>query len=610
MKLLSPLKEKFAQIFSPQAKKLKRFQKQHQLDKYLVSSFNKSKLPSLKQLKHLTKVLNPRERRKIIGAFAFVGLAVVILIIQGYLLLTTTIPRVGGEYSEGLIGAPRFINPILATTNDVDADLSRLIFSGLLRRDSNNQLVPDLATSYEISTDQLTYTFHLRTNVKWHDGEKFKADDVIFTIAAIQDPEFRSPLSRSFRGIIAEKIDDATVKFTLKEPFAPFLELLMVGILPEHLWYNIPANTADLAELNKQPIGTGPWQFDSFKKDRTGNIKSYTLTPNADYYGQKPYLQKIIFKFYNDFISAIDAFKSKEVMAIAYLPQDLKIELKKYKNLNYHELSQPQYTAIFFNQKKNELLEADYIRQALTLAIDKQKIITEAFNGNGTAIDGPILPGIEMASDIKKYNYDPQGAVTLLEKNGWNMQSTTTADGISEQIRVKKSWVLTITLTTVNQPENVKAAEIIKKLWGQIGVKTELRIVDKSKIVQDVIKNRDYEALLFGENIGADPDPFPFWHSSQNSYPGLNLAIFSNHQADTLLEEARKTNDWEIRKRDYTAFQKIIAEQLPAVFLCNSTYLYPQDKKIRGFNLSGITTPADRFANINKWYINTRRVAK
>lgn len=608
--LLPSIRKKIADFFSPQSKKLKQFQKQHQLDKYLVSSFNKTKLPSLKQLKHLLKVLNKGEKKRVVIILSIIVVAVIALTVQGYLLATTAIPTHGGEYSEALVGSPRFINPILAQTNDVDLDLSRLIFSGLLKRDTNQQLVPDLAKDYQISDDRLTYTFILRDDVKWHDGEKFKADDVVFTIASIQDPQFRSPLSRSFRGITAEKIDDLTVKFTLKEPFAPFLGLLTVGILPEHLWYNIAPDTADLAELNKLPVGTGPWQFDSFKKDRSGNIKSYILVPNDNYYGDKPYLNKVIFKFYADFVSAIDAIKNKEVMAMAYLPKDLKTELKKYKNINYNNLEQPQYTAVFFNQRKNELLAADYIRQALALAMDKQKIVNEAFSGNGKIIDGPILPGIDLNPDIKKYNYDPEAAVAILEKNGWKMVATTTADGLTEQIRVKKDWILTITITTVNQSENIKTAEIIKKLWDQIGVKTELKIVDKSKIIQDVIKARDYEALLFGENLGSDPDPFPFWHSSQNAYPGLNLAIFSNKQVDTLLENARKSSDWEERKKSYVAFQKIVAEELPAIFLFNSTYLYPQAKTLKGLNLQSITTPADRFANIDQWYIKSRRVWK
>lgn len=610
MNPLSSLGKKLSNSFSRRKRKLKKIEKQHHLDKNLVSDLNRSKFPTLKQIKHLPKVLDKKEKRRAQVLSVIIFICLIILLGKAYMFFTVAMPKSGGQYVEGLIGSPRFINPILAQTNDVDLDLSKMIFSGLLKRDQNRQLAPDLAERYEISEDQLIYTFYLRKDVRWHDDTPFKTDDIIFTVASIQDPDFKSPLSRSFRGITAEKIDDYTVKFILPEPYAPFLGLLTFGILPEHLWYSVPPVNADLAELNKRPVGTGPWKFDLFKKDRHGAIKSYTFVNNPDYYGDKPYLKKIIFKFYGDFISAVDALKSKDVDGIAYLPKEYKQELKKYKNINYHNLDQPQYTAIFFNQRENELLKADYIRQVLALATDKERIIREAFDLTGKVIDGPTLPGIETNPDIKKYKYDPQAAVDLLDKNEWQMTSTTTVDGITYQVRKKNNWDLEIILTTVDQPENVKTAEIIKETWDQIGIRTILNIVDKSKILQEVIKPRQYEVLLFGENLGSDPDPFPFWHSSQNEYPGLNLAIFTDKTVDKLLEDARKTNDWEERKEKYLKFQEIVAEQLPAIFLYNPTYTYPQNKKLQGFNLFGIADPADRFANLPEWYVKTRRVWK
>lgn len=588
---------------------MRKFQKQHHFDKQLVSFLNKSKFPTFKQWRYLPKILNPKERRRLSILSLIIFVAVLSFLISGYLLLTVAVPKAGGEYVEGLIGSPRFINPILAQT-DADKDLSHLIFSGLLKYDKHRQLAPDLAASYEISDDQLIYTFHLKNNIFWHDGENFGADDVVFTIAAIQDPEFNSPLSRGFRGITAEKIDNQTVRFILKEPFAPFLGSLTVGILPEHLWYAVPPSNAGLTELNRAPIGTGAWKFEKSTKDKIGVIKSYTLAKNIGYYGEQSYLNKIIFKFYGDFISAVDALKTKDVEGLAYLPKDLSAELIKYKNLNYHYLDQSQYTAIFFNQRNNELLKTDYIRQAIALSIDKEVIVKDILGSDGRVAQGPTLPGIDINPAIKIYNYDPEAAVQLLEKNGWPLISTTTEDGLTKQIRAKKSWELRLKLTTVDQPTNVKTAELVKISLEQIGFGIDLKLVDKSKILQEVINQRDYELLLFAENLGTDPDPFPFWHSSQNEYPGLNLAIFTDRQADKLLEDARKTNNWEERKIKYLEFQKIIAEALPAVFLYNTTYTYPQDKVIKGFNLSGVASPADRFANISDWFIKTKRVWK
>jgi peptide/nickel transport system substrate-binding protein len=606
MALLS-FRDKIVNSFSRRKKSLRKFQKQHHLDKQLVSVLNKSKFPTLRQIRYLSKVLNKRERKQV-SVLSFVLVAsIALFVINGYVLATESVPRAGGEYSEGLIGSPRFINPVLAQT-DADKDLSSLIFSGLLKYDDRRQLVSDLADSFEVSEDRLIYTFHLRQNVLWHDGDSFDADDVIFTIASIQDPEFSSPLSRSFRGIIAEKVDDYTVNFILKEPFAPFLGLLTVGILPEHLWYIIPPANTDLTELNKAPIGTGAWSFEKFTKDRTGVIKSYILVRNDDYYGNKPYLDRLSFKFYGDFISAVEALKSKDVQGIAYLPKEFGGDLAKYKNLDYHNLDQPQYTALFFNQRNNELLMADYIRQAIAMSIEKKKIVRDIFSSDGRVADGLSLPGIGVNPDITIYDYSPQTAVELLEKNGWELTSTTTEDGIVQQVRKKNNWYLEMRLTTVDQPINIETAEFIKRSLEQIGFNITLDIVDRSKILQEAINTRDYESLLFAENLGTDPDPFAFWHSSQNEYPGLNLAIFTDKTVDTLLEDARKISDWEERKEKYLEFQKIISEKLPAIFLFNATYTYPQDVKLKGFDLYGIAVPSDRFANLNEWFVKTKRI--
>jgi len=200
--------------------------------------------------------------------------------------------------------------------------------------------------------------------------------------------------------------------------------------------------------------------------------------------------------------------------------------------------------------------------------------------------------------------------VSLLEKNGWSLVSTTTDEGLTQQFRTKKDYSLEITLTTADQPQYVEVAQIIKSNWEQIGFKVNLNIVDKTKIVADNIASRKYEALLFSQNMSSDPDPFAFWHSSQNEYPGANLAVFTNKQVDQLLEDGRKNIDVEKRTKNYWEFQKILAKELPVIFLYSSTYTYAQDKSIKGFDVSQISFYYDRFANINEWYIKTKRVLK
>lgn len=601
------LRKKIFLFFDRQAVSLRKFEKQHHLDRLLVVSLNHSKKIGLKQLKYLPKFLSYKEKRQVNILLVVAVISGFFLLIQGLLLLTNIKPSFGGEYIEGVVGSPLFINPILASSNSVDGDLSRLIFSSLVQYDNNRNIVADLAENFEISEDQLTYTFFLRQNVKWHDGEPFKADDVIFTFSSIQDSQFKSPFNKRFQGMRAEKIDDYTVKFILKEPFAPFLSMLTFGILPEHLWYNIPPSNADLNELNKKPVGTGPWRFDNLKKDKTGVIKSYTLSVNKDYYGKKPYLSKITFKFYGDNGSVIEALKSQSIDGIGFLPQEYKDELKKHKNIVLNQLQQPQYAAIFFNQKKNTLLQADYIRQALALSLDKNKIISEIFGNSAKMIDAPLLPGFFDSSEINRYNYDPEAAVALLEKNNWKLVATTTENGLIEQLRVKKDWNLEIKLTLPDQPQYVEFAKRIKESWNQIGIRVNLEIVDKSKIVQENINGRKYEALLFSYNLLSDPDPFAFWHSSQSEYPGSNLAVFYNKKLDGILEVSRKNNDRNYRQEQYSEFQKITSTELPAIFLYTPYYIYPQNKMIKGFEMVAILRYSDRFFSLSNWYVKTKR---
>jgi peptide/nickel transport system substrate-binding protein len=602
--------KKINRLFDRQNLKLKKFGKQYYFDKKLIAGLSKNNKLSLRHFKYLPKFLTDGEKKQLSFLFIVILICLTVLGINAFFSFTEVIARSGGRYIEGLVGSPRFINPILSQTNSVDGDLSRLIFSSLLTYDKDHRLTTDLAERYEISEDQLTYTFYLRQDVKWHDGENFDADDIIFTVSSIQDPEFKSPLRRRFTGVVCEKVDDYTVKFTLKESFSPFLSMLTFGILPEHLWYSILPANADLNELNKKPIGSGAWKIVNLKKDRQGIIKSYTLGVNKDYYGDKPLLSELVFKFYPDDLSAIDALKSRSVYGIAYLAKELKAELKKHKNINYHELGQPQYTAVFFNQKNNALLQADYIREVLALATDKKRIIAEVFDGEAKSLDAPILPSIENNPDIVKHVYDLEKAVALLESNGWVLEAKTNDEGITEQFRVKKNQELKITLTTADQSQYIAVANLLKETWEQIGFKTTIEIVDRNKILQDNIATRKYEALLFAQNMATDPDPFAFWHSSQNEYPGANLAIFSDKRVDELLESGRRVNDSEERSKFYWEFQKIVSTKLPVIFLYSPTYTYPQDNRVRGFEVSFISSYSLRFTNLSEWYVRTKRVLK
>ncbi|MFH1838355.1 MAG: ABC transporter substrate-binding protein [Candidatus Kuenenbacteria bacterium] len=596
----------------------------------LIKNLQSRQLPNIKQFKYLLRFLNKKEKWIIKGLSILIIFCFIFLFVRLYFSQTIEIPKNGGEYSEGLVGANQYINPILAPINDVDSDICQLVFSGLLKYNKEQEVIPDLAEKYEISKDQKKYTFFLRKDVLWHDKKKFSADDVIFTIQSIQDSKYKSPLLKNFEGVKIEKKDDYTVQFTLEKPFIPFLSSLVVGIIPSHLWNNIPSNQVNLAIYNLKPIGTGPFQFLSLIKDQRGLIQSYVLKRNSFYYGKKSFLNKIVFKFYPDFNKAISDLKIKKIDGLNYLPKDFLFkELNKtisQKDFIFHALYLPQYMAVFLNQQKNPLLKEKNVREALILALDKQKIIDEALEQGGEIVDAPILKGqIGYNPKIKKYNYDPEKAKQLLDKAGWKLKKENqqknkkinskievkkTIEDIEKSFFYKKNKELKIVLTTIDQPENIKVTQMIQKFWQNIGIKVDLKIIDSKDIQKEIIESKNYEALFYGNNVGFDPDPYPFWHSSQIQYPGLNLALYSNKQADLLLEEARKISDLKQRELKYLKFQDILTEDLPAIFLYNSTHTFVVDKKIKGITVEQIINPSDRFIDIENWYLKIKRKFK
>ncbi|MDP3964692.1 MAG: ABC transporter substrate-binding protein [bacterium] len=557
--------------------------------------------PAARQWGGLFQIFSRTERRFFWGLVLIFVISLSTLGVRLYQRSTVLIPEAGGEYVEGVVGNPTYINPVLAQSNDADLDISRLVFSGLFTHDAAGETVPDMATGYELSEDQKVYTIHLREGITWHDGQPLTSNDVLSTIGFIQDSTIKSPLAGNLRGVTASAPDDLTVVLTLTEPFAPFLSSLTFGILPAHIWNEIPLQSFHLAETNLKPIGTGAYKFHELKKDRRGNIKSYTLVRNEGFYDRAAYIKKITFKFYPDLESLVEAGRKKQVEGLGYVPKESKESLAKNKQIINRLLRLPQYTAVFLNQK-NTLLSKPEVKQALAHSINKQGVIDEVLNGEGEAIDGPILPGyVGYNPEIRKYEFDPVRAMEILDEAGWTM-----AEG--EELRTKDGQELQFTLTTIDQPDFVASANMLKDFWQKIGVGVVIQIIDPNRIQRYVIKPRDFEALLVGEIVGTDPDPYPFWHSSQGRDPGLNLSVFVNKDVDQLLEEARKITDLEQRRIKYLHFQNIIADELPALFLYNPTYTYGLPEKIQGFEQERITVPSDRFVNITNWYINTKRV--
>jgi peptide/nickel transport system substrate-binding protein len=574
--------------------------KETDINHQLLAKVNLKKIPGWHQLKQLPKVLDKQEKIRFRLAYTLLIFSVIGLFGVWYNKNSSSQADHGGAYTEGLIGAPNFINPAFATS-DVDRDLVKLVFAGLMNTDNNGNLVPDLASGYSIDAAQKIYTFELRNDVKWHDDMPFTADDVVFTVERIKNPEYKSPLRSSFNGVTVNKLDDYRVQFILDKPFAAFLSILTIGILPEHLWYSIPDFGAELAELNKKPIGCGPYKFETLTKDSSGNVKNYILSSNHNYHLGRPYIDELTLKFYSDFETAASALQNKNVDGLMYLPKSYKEEIKNH-SVVYKNLQSPQYTALFFNPQQNGLLNDVKFRRALALATDKNKILQDALNNDGQVIQGPILPGsLGYDENIKDTDYDLEAAKKELESLGWTLKE-------GSNIRQKNEQELTLKLTTIDQEENTEAANILKEAWENLGIKVELDIIAKSKVRQDIIEPRNYQVLLYGQIVNVNAGPYPFWHSSQISAPGLNLSIFNNSDIDKTLEKLRNSNN-DLEKADLlNTFEKKLLEQHLAIFLYNPTYTYPVAKKLKGLDeLKFINLPADRLASISTWFIKTKR---
>ena len=541
--------------------------------------------------------------------------AIVALPITTYRHFTNEAPDNGGSFSEAIISSPRYINPLLSQGSDADRDLTNPIYTSLSKCAPAGKLIPDLAESYSVSEDSLSYTFKIKQNTKWHDNQPLTADDVVFTINTVQNSDYNSPLRINWQGVDVTKLDDYTVLFKLKNKYAQFPNNLTLGILPRHIWSQIKPANFSLSEFNTKPIGSGPYKFSSLQKDNLGQITSYKITAFSDYLERGPHISDITFKFYPSEEKMIEAYNRGEVDSMSFVsPSNLK-SVRFQSKLNVQKLNLPRYFAVFLNQNKSVILANKNVRIALNQAIDKKTLIDTVLDGNGNVIDSPMLPGIlDIPASSKKYDFDLEQAKKTLTSTGWVYSEQDKVFELPAPKTTKTnpnpaSTKLEFTLTTSDWPELVAAANELKVQWEKFGAKVTIKTLSLSEL-QQAIKDRDYDSLLFGEILNVDPDPFSFWHSSQKRDPGLNLALFDEKNADKLLEDARQTNDPAARHQKYAQFQDIVIDQAVAVFLYSSDYIYPQSKKIKNNNTTLISSPAGRFDDIVNWYIDTKRVFK
>ncbi len=552
---------------------------------------------------HLFQVLRMKDKA-LISFFVVIGAGALLFWIGAlYTAYTRSVPSVGGEYTEGVAAQPRYINPILSQTSEADANLEQLVYSGLFSYDADGTLVKRMASEYSITDDGKLYTVTLRQGIQWHDGEEVTADDVFYTVKAIQDPTYKSPLRSNWLSVDVAVVDRYTITFSLKKAYFGFLENLTLGILPKHIWEKIAPENFLLADYNVAPIGSGPYRFFDSEKDSSGNMLSYELRAFKEYFDGAPFISKIIFHFYPDEATLIDAYNRKEVLGInSVMPKGL-ADLEERKSTRIYEIAIPRIFAVFFNVTKSVALANDEVREALAYATDREAIIREVLLGKGQPAYSAFLPFMSgYADDLAMPRFDNAKANGILDEKGWKKGD----DGV----RSKDGAPLEIEIMTPDWPELAKTADILKSQWEQVGARVTVTVLGVADLQRDVIRPREYGALLFGEAAMLDSDPYSFWHSSQKNDPGLNLALFDNKDADDVLATLREELDPEKRREKYRAFQEILSQKNPAVFLYSPSYLYVVNNAVKGIDVKSVSAPAFRFSNIKDWYINTKRVKK
>jgi peptide/nickel transport system substrate-binding protein len=566
-------------------------------------------LPSANEIVLTLRSLSPKQRRLFLGLGILLIALIIAILWQADRAISVPIPAPGGQLAEGIIGTPRFINPLLAAS-DADRDLTTLIYSGLLRLDPKGSTVPDLAESYTVSNDGLIYTFKLRDHLTWQDGKPLTADDVEFTVLKAQDQLLLGKKRGSWEGVKVEKISPTEIRFRLKQAYPQFLETTTMGILPKHLWDKFDAEAFSLNQFNTEPIGSGPYKIKSVSKNGQGIADYYDLESFSNFALGRANISLVRLRFYSNETDLIAAYKRGEIESLSAISAEGAKLLEK-EGADILRSPLPRVFAIFFNQNKAPVLANQEVREALVMAVDQQQIINEVLKGYGIPAYGPLpqlflkdtKTGDETSSSTNKIT----AAREYLANNGWTWDDN---QKVWQKKNKKETVTLGFTIATADIPELRDSAELVKNIWDKMGVKVSLKVYEIGDLDLNVIRPRQYDSLFFGEILGRTPDLFSFWHSGQRLDPGLNIAEYTNSNIDKLLEETRTLTDPEKRQANYQKIQDTVSQDNPAAFLYSPEFLYLSPKSVKNIQLPLVNTSSDRFLSIYKWYINTDRVWK
>lgn len=511
-------------------------------------------------------------------------------------------PVAGGIYNEGTLGNFTNANPIY-TTGLTDLAVSRLVFSGLLKYDDNNNLSGDLAEKWDLNAAQTRYTVYLKRNIEWHDGQKFSADDVLFTYKTIQNSEAQSPFYTTWRGINITKQDDYTVNFDLPNTLSSFPHSLTNGIVPAHLLEKIPSSQLRSAAFNSKPVGTGPfeWRFVSVSgtsiesRQQRINLGAFTK-----YWQGQPKLDSVSVITFNDETELINAFKKKQLNAISGL-NSAPAEFISDDNIRIHATPLSGAVMAFFNNSQ-PILSNPNIRRALVHGIDGKRV-GAVLPYSVKKVDSPLLAShLGYDPSVVQLPYDINAANKFLDTDGW----VRGPDGI----RSKGGQILNLHLRSQNTQEYTKVAQFLQKEWVKLGVKITVNYHSNEDLQRTFIAGHDYDILLYGISIGVDPDVFAYWHSSQASISSsghLNLSEYKSVLADQALEAARTRSDPALRISKYKGFLTAWRQDAPALALYQPNFLYLSNGPVFGYDRDSYNTGADRFYNVHNWMVRQER---
>lgn len=533
------------------------------------------------------------------AAFIFSGIAALLQINDAHL---TEVPKRGGELHIGVVGAPRFVNPVLAITR-ADHDLVELTYAGLMKINAQGNLVNDLAKNITVSDDGLTYNIELNTNRFFHDGTPITADDVAYTIDLIQNPELKSPLRGNWSGVKVEVVNEHELNLVLDTAYTPFKENLTVGILPKHLWEELRTEELPFSEYNTDPVGSGPYQVTDIERSENGLIDTYHLTPAGD---TDAYITDIEFKFFPTEDALLTALKDGVVDSTASLSYEniKKLDTGTFSTVEY---PLPRTFTLFLNQNRSEALRETKVREALSSSIDREALIATVLDGYGYSTTSPIPPGFSKL-ESESTSTEPteqtedervENARTLIAASGWTQNDT----GNWEKVVDGATTTLSIKIATNNTQLFTDTANFLKDTWSKIGIEVEINQYDQADLVQSFIRPRDYQTLLFGTDVGRSLDLYPFWHSSQREDPGLNVAMYTNITTDSLLKTLRTSRDEEEIQKTLADIKAEITSETPAVFLYSPALVHVYRNDIHVEPIERLADASDRLSNIENWYV-------